>query len=118
MSYARVDDDHYDAQISEFGKLLSAEVRMQTGREFTIFQDREHIPWGENWQEVIDKALDSVALLLVIITPGLFASDPCRSEVTRFRQRERELGRSDLILPVYYVSAREMEDPALRRDDP
>jgi hypothetical protein len=117
MSYARFDNDHYDGQLSEFRRLLSAEVQAQTGQEFEIFEDREHISWGQNWQEVIDQALDTVALLLVIITPGYFRSEACRNEVTRFWQRERELGRSDLILPVYYISAREIEDPAARRAD-
>jgi hypothetical protein len=117
MSYARFDDDQYNGELTEFRKLLSAEVRAQTGREFVIFQDREHIPWGESWQKVIDEALDTVALLLVIITPGFFASAACRIEVARFLERERELGRSDLILPLYYISAREIDDPAVRDTD-
>jgi len=45
-----------------------------------------------------------VTLLLVIITPSLFGSPPCRAEVARFLDRERVLGRGDLILPVYYIS--------------
>ena len=117
MSYARFDDDQYNGQLTEFRKLLSAEVRAQTGREFVIFQDREHIPWGESWQKVIDEALDTVALLLVIITPGFFSSEACRIEVARFLERERELGRSDLILPLYYISAREIDDPVVRESD-
>ncbi len=117
MSYARFDNDQYDGQISEFRRLLSAEVKAQTGQEFEIFEDREHISWGQNWQEVIDEALDTVALLIVIITPGYFRSEACRAEVARFWQRERDLGRSDLILPVYYISAKEIEEPAARRAD-
>jgi parallel beta-helix repeat protein len=53
----------------------------------------------------------------VIITPGFFRSPACRAEVARFLDRERELGRQDLILPVYYISAREMDDPELRAGD-
>jgi WD40 repeat protein len=117
MSYAQFDDDHEDGQLTEFRKRLAAEVRVQTGREFTIFQDREDVAWGQNWQERIDETLDTVTLLLVIITPGLFRSDACRAEVARFHQRERQLGRSDLILPVYYITAREMEDLATQQAD-
>jgi F-box protein 11 len=58
-----------------------------------------------------------VTLLVVIITPGLFGSGACRAEAARFLERVRELGRSDLILPVYYISAREMDDPAARETD-
>ena len=66
---------------SQFRERLAAEVRAQTGQEFAIFQDRNDIAWGQNWQQRIDEALDAVTLLLVIITPSLFRSPPCRAEV-------------------------------------
>ena len=117
MSYVRFNDQHDDGQLSQFRERLGAEVRAQTGQEFAIFQDRNDIAWGQNWQQRIDEALDAVTLLLVIITPSLFRSPPCRAEVTRFLDRERALGRADLILPVYYIGAREMDDPGLREAD-
>lgn len=117
MSYARSDDKHDDGQLSQFRERLSAEVRMQTGEDFRIFQDRSDIAWGQNWQQRIDEALDAVTVLLVIITPGFFRSSACRSEVERFLSRERQLGRRDLILPLYYVSAAELENPRYREND-
>jgi TIR domain/WD domain, G-beta repeat len=113
MSYARFNDEHDDGQLTLFRQRLAAEVRAQTGQEFPIFQDRD-IAWGQNWQHRIDQALDTVTLLIVIITPGFFASTACREETARFLQRERALGRDDLILPVYYISAWEMDDLAVR----
>lgn len=117
MSYVRFDDQHDDGQLSVFRERLSAEVRAQTGHEFAIFQDRNDVAWGQNWQQRIDEALDAATLLLVIITPSLFQSPACRAEFQRFRERERALGRADLILPVYYISAREIDDPCLREAD-
>jgi parallel beta-helix repeat protein len=117
MSYARFNDAHDDGQLSAFRERLAAEVRAQTGREFVIFQDRADIAWGQNWQQRVDGALDVVALLLVIVTPGFFGSAACRAELARFLERERELGRSDLILPVYYISAWEMDDLPTREAD-
>jgi hypothetical protein len=108
MCYVRFNDEHDDGQLTEFRKRLSTEVQAQTGEEFPIFQDRKDVTWGQNWQERIDEALDAATLLLVIITPGLFRSPACRAEVSRFLGREAELGRGDLILPVYYITAREM----------
>jgi WD40 repeat protein len=116
MSYARFNDEHDDGQLTLFRQRLAAEVRAQTGQEFPIFQDRD-IAWGQNWQHRIDEALDTVTLLVVIITPGFFASTACREETARFLRRERKLGRDDLILPVYYISAWEMDDPAVRDRD-
>jgi parallel beta-helix repeat protein len=118
MSYARFDDQHDDGQLTAFRERLAAEVRMQTGEDFPIFQDRNDIAWGQNWQQRIDQALDTVTLLLVIITPGFFRSPACRTEVQRFLDREHALGRSDLILPVYYVSTPQLDDPRRRDTDP
>jgi F-box protein 11 len=117
MSYVRFDDAYEDGQLSAFRERLAGEIRIQTGHEFPIFQDRNDIAWGQNWQQRIEETLGEVTLLLVIVTPGLFHSPACSGEVARFRQREQDLGRSDLILPVYYVSAREMDDPDLRKAD-
>ena len=117
MSYARFNDVHDDGQLSAFRERLAAEVRAQTGREFVIFQDRADIAWGQNWQKRVDETLDVVTLLLAVITPGFFASKACREELERFLERERELGRDDLILPVYYISARELADPETLASD-
>jgi parallel beta-helix repeat protein len=117
MSYVRFNDQHDDGQLSQFRERLAAEVRAQTGQEFAIFQDRNDIAWGQNWQQRIDDALGAVTLLLVIITPSLFRSPACRDEFGKFAERERALGRADLILPVYYIGAREMDDPGLRDSD-
>src|SRR3984957_9712701 len=117
MSYARFNDMHDDGQLSAFRERLAAEVRAQTGREFVIFQDRAYIAWGQNWQKRVDETLDSVTLLLAVITPGFFASKACREELDRFLERERELDRDDLILPVYYISARELDDSETRAAD-
>ncbi|MEV8552521.1 right-handed parallel beta-helix repeat-containing protein [Streptomyces glaucescens] len=114
MSYVRFDDQHDDGQLSQFRERLEAEVRAQTGEKFAIFQDRNDIDWGQNWQQRIDDTLDAVTLLLVIVTPSLFRSPACEAEIRRFLDREEKLGRRDLILPVYYIGAREMDDPAWR----
>ena len=50
MSYVRFNDQHDDGQLTQFRERLSAEVRVQTGEEFLIFQDRNDIAWGQNWQ--------------------------------------------------------------------
>ena len=74
MSYVRFDDAHEDGQLSAFRERLAGEIRIQTGHEFPIFQDRNDIAWGQNWRQRIEETLDEVTLLLVIVTPGLFHS--------------------------------------------
>ena len=59
MTYVRFHDQHDDGQLTQFRERLSAEVRVQTGEEFPIFQDRNDIAWGQAWQERIDQTLDA-----------------------------------------------------------
>jgi molecular chaperone DnaK len=117
MSYATKDDMNDRGALTALRKALSAEVQVQVGASFSIFQDRQDIVWGQSWQARIDSALTATTLLIPIMTPSFFASDACRSEVQRFAQRERAMGRDDLILPVYYVTAPAVEDPSRYSSD-
>ncbi len=51
------------------------------------------------------------------MTPRFFNSLACRGELERFLKREQELERGDLILPVYYIDAAILNDPAKRSKD-
>jgi hypothetical protein len=51
------------------------------------------------------------------VTPSFFKSLPCRDELTLFRDREKVLGRNDLIVPMYYVNCRALSDEQLREND-
>lgn len=68
MSYVRMDDAHENGRLSQFRERLSGEVRMQTGESFEIFQDRNDIKWGQQWEERINGTLDAVTFLIPIIT--------------------------------------------------
>ena len=47
-----------------------------------------------------------------------FKSEPCRDELTRFLEHEKQLGRDDLILPIYFVEAPVFERNDLLAKDP
>ena len=118
MSYTRRDDAYLKGLITKFGDALSGEVRLQLGRDFRIFQDVKDIFTGEDWQKKIETSLDSVFLLLPILTPGYFKSEGCRHELTRFLSRQERLKRDDLILPVYLVNCDEFDEPETAERDP
>ncbi len=117
MSYVNLDDRHENGRMTQFRKRLSGEVRMQTGEPFEIFQDRKDIAWGQQWQERLNRSLDAVTFLIPMITPGFFKSQACREEMKRFLKQEEKLGRSDLILPVYYFECSILSDPVKRKQD-
>lgn len=117
LCYAHFDDDHDGGFLSKLRRSLEGELRVQTGQAFAIFQDRRDIHWGQQWKEQVDGALDAAVFLIPILTPSFFASRECRREVEIFQARERARSRSDLILPLYYISTA-LLDGGASADDP
>ena len=113
LSYVRFNDQHDVEALSKLSARLEGEIRTVTGEPFKIFQDRRDIQVGQNWLERINEALDSVTLLIAILTPSFFRSDHCRAEMRHFLEREEKLKRNDLIIPIYYVDV-----PGLNGDEP
>ena len=112
MSYVRRVDRHDRGQLTTFRELLEDEVRLNGIADFAIFQDRQDIDWGEDWRDRIHESLDNVGLLIPVMTPNFFQSDPCRYEVQLFLDREKALNAGQLILPIYYIDIPEFNDPA------
>jgi cobaltochelatase CobT len=115
LSYVRSDDEHDGGRITAFRQRLEGEVKMQTGKPFAIFQDRNDIAWGQNWEERINSSISDVTFLIPVLTPSFFQSPACRSEFKAFLLREKTLGVNRLILPLYYVSCDELDGVACTR---
>ncbi|HKG15562.1 MAG TPA: right-handed parallel beta-helix repeat-containing protein [Pyrinomonadaceae bacterium] len=115
LSYVHSDDKY--GHVTAFRERLSDEVQMQVGIEFPIFQDRKDIQWGDNWRERIEGSLDAVTFLIPVVTPSFFNSEHCRAELRRFLKRQQELGRGDLILPVYFIDTPLLNEDELRDAD-
>ncbi len=118
LSYVNLDDQHEQGRLTQFRERLSGEVRIQTGEAFDIFQDKKDIALGQPWQERLDTSLDATTFLIPIITPAFFKSTACRAELERFLKREKELGRGDLIVSIYYVNCPVLNDEVKREHDP
>jgi F-box protein 11 len=103
LSYVRFNDQHDLDALSNLVTRLEGEIHTVTGDSFKIFQDRRDIQVGQNWLERINQALDSVTLLVAILTPGFFRSEYCLAEMQHFLEREAKIKRNDLIIPIYYV---------------
>jgi hypothetical protein len=117
MSYTRFDDESNAGYLTEFCTRLSREVQIHTGKTFRIFQDVKDIAWGEQFEQRIDYALDTITFFIPILTPSFFASDFCRYELEKFLSREHEPGHRNLVLPVYYIRVPEFEDETLHAND-
>ena len=110
LSYVREDDAADGGRITELRRRLEAEIRMQTGEIFSIFQDRNDIFVGEQWRNRIENSIDETSLLIAIITPSFLKRENCRAEIRLFVDREQRLGRDDLIIPILYVNTHTLDD--------
>jgi CheY-like chemotaxis protein len=118
LSYTRIDDEFRSGAITSLRRLLELGVQVVTGnRNFQIFQDKEGIELGQNWQHRLDQAITDARFLIPILSPLYFQSKGCRDELTKFIAYEKSLGRNDLILPVYFVTTPLLEKPDLLKDD-
>jgi ActR/RegA family two-component response regulator len=119
LSYTRRDNLFFGGQITPFREFLELGVQVVTGQtDFSIFQDIDGIEFGQQWQKVLDQAISGALLLMPIVTPLFFNSAGCRDELQKFLTHEKALGRDDLILPIYYVTAPVLEKKDLLDKDP
>jgi TIR domain-containing protein len=115
MSYAH--RDNVNDALTTLREFLSQAVCLEIGEDFEIFQDSDDIGWGQDWKERIEQGIDEVTFLIPIITPSFFNSQYCREELKRFLDREKELNRHDLVLPIYYRDSRVLNDEVRRETD-
>jgi F-box protein 11 len=116
LSYAHVDYQFTGGRVSTLCSSLSREVQLLTGDEFKIFKDSD-IEWGENWRQRIKESLNAVTFLIPILTPSFFNREECRKEVEQFLQREEQLKRNDLVLPIYFIECSLLENEASRANN-
>jgi CheY-like chemotaxis protein len=118
LSYTRLDDEFFGGAITSLKRLLELGVQVVTGdRSFNIFQDVDGIEFGQKWKEQLTEAISASKFLIPVVTPLFFQSGPCRDELTQFIEHEKSLGRDDLILPLYFVTAPVLEQPELLKKD-
>jgi hypothetical protein len=118
FSYSRRDDQHSDGALSRLRLRIHAELRLQLGRDFRLWQDTAAIPEGALWEDEIKRAIAESAFFIPIVTPSAVASPHCRFEFKAFLEREASIGRSNLVFPLLYVRVPALEHEAeWRRDD-
>jgi hypothetical protein len=88
--------------------VIARELQAQIGQrpEVLLWQDKEAIPYGSEWEQKIRDALGECSFLIPIVTPGFLQSRYCREELVLFRDKEAALGRHDLIFPLNYIDTK------------
>jgi hypothetical protein len=108
-SYVREDDVGDDGRILTLSRDIRASYRLQTAEDLRLFVDRESIQWGEEWEKLIGDAIAGTTFFIPLITPSYFQSNACRQELLKFVREADRLGLRQLLMPVYWVTVKELE---------
>lgn len=118
FSYSRSDDEGFDG-LSTLRAAIQWELSEQLGRSpdnLRIWQDKFAIPDTSRWEETVKLAISESVFFVPIITPRMIRSQNCVFEFASMLERERELGRDDLVFPILYILVPELEDADAWRD--
>jgi hypothetical protein len=121
FSYSREDDEDSSGGLSALRDRIQRELRSQLGRStktFGLWQDKEAIAPGSQWETEIKNAVAQSAFFIPIITPTVIRSQYCRFELESFLARQAALGRNDLVFPILYINVAALSDSELRQNDP
>lgn len=103
VSYRHVSDESDEQWVTKFCEGLEVRINEQLGEQIKIWRDKVQLRAGDEWRPDIDRALESAAIFLAIISQSYFRSDVCRQEMDRFlglyKQASAAVPR--LICPVY-----------------
>lgn len=111
LSYAHYDDKFLRGAIQHMREDLEDAIKFVTGQDFRIFLDMDGIEFGQHWPTQLSDQLKAARFLIPILSPNYFQSNACQQEALEFIQYEAEVGRNDLILPIYLVDTPFVDDP-------
>lgn len=118
ISYRRDDNRAFRGVVDQLRDDIANTFEARTGRNLSLFLDRDTIGWGEEWREKIRASVESATVFIPVVTMRYFTSQACRDELFAFHEVAKRLGVTQLILPIVLMGAenitREDERPEVR----
>jgi len=106
ISYHRPDNADYLGVVDRLKSEIGSRFSAQTGRSLQMFLDRDSIGWGADWREQIRASVLGATFFMPVITMRFFQSDACREELSAFYENARELGVTQLIVPIVLAGSK------------
>lgn len=100
LSYTRADNADYLGVVDRLSSELAGRFEATTGRPLEVFVDRDAIGWGEEWRTAIRESVRAATFFLPVITMRYFRSDACREELLAFHENAKQLGVTELLMPI------------------
>ena len=113
ISYAHADDA--EGQVARFVELLRQVRDALHHHSWQIFFDQKAIVPGDDWEQRLAR-VRSAGALVVLLSPGYFASEWCRKEWQGFREQEQKPPHLARVFPIYLYTDAAFDDPA-KHDD-
>jgi formylglycine-generating enzyme required for sulfatase activity len=118
FSYTHADDAYDSGLLSKVRERLEAALRLTLGRQdIMIFQDRDDLEPGDDWEERLAHAIDHAICLIPVITPSFFASEYCRREFNLFLEKAQDADQARII-PIYWRAHQPLDTPSPVTADP
>lgn len=80
FSYATLDWDANEKEISALVDCLSKQIKASGLPKFEMWQDRKKLRWCEDWKEKIKEEIGNTEIFVVALSPAWLGSDMCRQE--------------------------------------
>jgi hypothetical protein len=103
VSYRHVSDESDEKWVTQFCRGLETMIDDLLEEKIKVWRDNEKIRAGDEWRPEIDKALESAAIFLAIISQSYFRSEVCRQEMDRFLGLYKQANGATprLIFPIF-----------------
>ena len=105
ISYRRDDNTSFRNVVDRLHEDIGNTYEARTGRVLNLFLDRESIGWGEDWRKKIRTSVQTATVFIPIVTMRYFTSQACRDELFAFHEAAKNLGVTELLLPIILMGA-------------
>lgn len=105
ISYRRDDNASFRKVVDRLHEDIGNTYEARTGRVLNLFLDRDSIGWGEDWREKIRSSVQVATVFIPIVTMRYFTSQACRDELFAFHEAAKNLGVTELLLPIILMGA-------------
>jgi hypothetical protein len=95
LSYTHTDNQEAAGLrwVSEFTRQLHARLEIVSGHSIDLWRDEEKLGGADRFNETIASAVRNSAVLLVVLSPSYFNSEPCQNERAEFYAQAKRHGK-------------------------
>jgi hypothetical protein len=103
-SYAHEDDRNTHGAVTMLMNRICDEFAATTGEPLGIFQDAKDIPWGSNWEQVIENNVKTTVFFIPVLTPTYLHRPNCISELSKAITNLSRAGIENGIFPLVFIN--------------